>query len=156
MGHINVQILTNGKKLSFETESNGLYLLNDLLHPIKTEDKILTALVTDDTIVLRTEDRDFRNGASQAPWLKNDRRINNIDAYDWEGRHLWNIGDIVGDIKMAFNGCSVISNKNLVAEGELHAEKTHSENLLICVAGGYRFIIDPSDKTILSKTNGKW
>ncbi|MBE6664826.1 MAG: hypothetical protein E7603_01215 [Ruminococcaceae bacterium] len=156
MGCINVEILTNGKKLSFETESNGLYRLNCLSNIIETQDNISEILVTEDLVILRTEDRDFRNGALQAPWIKDDRRINNINAYDWNGRHLWNIGDIVGDIKMAFNGCTVTSNANLVDTGELVAENSHSKNLLICVAGGYRFIIDPVKKTILSKTNGKW
>ena len=51
-----------------------------------------------------TQDRDFRDGRRSCSIVKEKRKINNIDAYDWDGNHLWNIADIVGDIKMAFYG----------------------------------------------------
>ncbi|MBQ3489246.1 MAG: hypothetical protein IJA86_01485 [Clostridia bacterium] len=156
MGFIQVEILTHGKKLSFEMESHGLYQLDFPKNTLKTLDKILSVLITDDRIILRTEDRDFRHGALQAPWLKDNRRMNNIDAYDRDGNHLWNIGDIVGDIKMSFTGCHLTSNAQLVDDGAINTETAYSANLLVCFSGGYRFIIDPIHQTVISKTSGKW
>lgn len=146
MGFIKTEFLTNGKKLSFEIPSNGLYQLNCLSHShiIHTSDKILEIFIIKDMIMLLTEDRDFRNGALQAPIYKDDRRINNIDAYDWNGNHLWNIGNIVGNIKTPFTGAV------------LSAEGSETEAYLICFAGAYRFVIDPVRKTVISKTSGKW
>ena len=31
-----------------------------------------------------------------------------------------------------------------------------TEELFICFAGAYRFVIDPIRKTVISKTSGKW
>lgn len=146
MGFIKVEFLTNGKNLSFEIPSDGLYQLNCLSHShiINTSDKILEILIIKDMIMVLTEDRDFRHGALQAPIYKDDRRINNMDAYDWNGNHLWNIGDIVGDIKTPFTGAA------------LSAEESETGEFLICFAGAYRFVIDPIRKTVISKTSGKW
>ena len=145
MNCIQTEIQIAGKKLSFETTSNGLYQLNCLSHAhiIHTPDKILAILVIKDMIILLTEDRDFRNGAQQAPFYKDDRRINNIDAYDWNGTHLWNIGDLVGDIKTPFTGAVLTADES-------------NQDLLTCFAGAYRFVIDPITKTVISKTSGKW
>ncbi len=156
MGYIKIEILTHGKKLSFEIEAKELYRLYCPFRTIETSDKILSVHMTEDMIILHTEDRDFRSGALQVPWLKDERRINNIDAYDRDGNHLWNIGDIVGDIKMSFQGCLLRSTAELLDEDELNAEISYSENLLVCFAGGFRFIIDPVHQTVVSKTNGKW
>ncbi|MBR6744493.1 MAG: hypothetical protein IKM00_04685 [Clostridia bacterium] len=149
MGYIQTEIQMDGKKLSFETDSNGLYQLNCLSHShiINTSDKILSILIIKDMIILLTEDRDFRNGALQAPFYKDDRRTNNMDAYAWNGKHLWNIGDIVGDIKTPFTGVSLTAGEN---------NSECSADLLICFAGDYRFVIDPIEKSVISKISGKW
>lgn len=155
MGYILTEIQIDGKKLSFETDSNGLYQLNCLSHIINTSDKILSILIMKNMMILLTEDRDFRNGVLQAPIYKDERRINNIDAYDWNGKHLWNIGDIVGDIKTPFTGARLTADKSFF-ENSSTASTGTSTDFLICFAGAYRFIIDPVNKTILSKTSGKW
>ena len=146
MGFIKTEFLTNGQKLSFELPSDGLYQLNCLSHShiIHTADKILEIFIIKDMIMILTEDRDFRNGASQTPIYKDDRQINNINAYDWNGNHLWNIGNIVGDIKTPFTGAV------------LSAEESEKGEFLICFAGAYRFVIDPIRKTVISKTSDKW
>lgn len=156
MGFVKVETQIGEKKLSFEIESNGLYQINCLSYVINKPDKIIEILITDDIIFILTEDRDFRLGALQAPIYKNERRNNNLDAYDWKGQHLWNIGDIVGDIKTNFTGATLTTNKNLVIEKIVDVHNEYSANILICFAGAYRYIIDPKNKTIISKTNGKW
>ena len=150
MGYIQTQIQIDGKKLSFETESSELHQLNFLshMHTIHTPDKILSILIIKDMIILLTEDRDFRNGALHTPIYKDDRRINNINAYDWGGRHLWNIGDIVGDIKTPFTGATLTANDD--------SDDNKQKDLLICFAGDFRFVIDPVNNTVVSKTSGKW
>ena len=67
--------------------------------------------MTDDLFVVRTEDRDFRDGRQSAPWVKDDREINNVDAYDLDGNHLWNIGSVISDIKMQIDGIYHITAK---------------------------------------------
>ncbi len=35
-------------------------------------------------IIIITEDRDFRHGYRPTSYIKDNRQINNIDAYDWQ------------------------------------------------------------------------
>ena len=156
MEWVKTEIQVDGKKLSYETESNGLYHINCLSNVINVQDKIIEILVTKDMIIILTEDRDLRNGARQAPIYKDDRQINNIDAYSWNGQHLWNIGEIVGDIKTPFTGSALILNDELVDKGVLNVENEYSFDLLVCCAGAYQFTIDPVNKKIISKISGKW
>lgn len=156
MGFVKVETQIGEKKLSFEIESTGLYQINCLSYVINKLDNITEILIADDIILILTEDRDFRIGSLQAPFYKDERRINNLDAYDWKGHHLWNIGDIVGDIKTNFTGATFTTNNKLIVDKIVDVHNEYSANILICFAGAYRFIIDPINKTIISKTNGKW
>ena len=100
-------IMANGNKSWMEIATEGLY---EMVCPsgkkIVVPDKICNIIICDAFLVLRTEDRDFRNGRSYASFVKDNREVNNIDAFDWQGNHLWNIGEIVGDVKMAFDDFS--------------------------------------------------
>lgn len=154
MGWIRVEIQIDGKKLSYETQSDGLYQLNCLDHVINLLDKICEIFIIKDMIIIRTEDRDFRNGTLQASFIKENRQINNIDAYDWNGKHIWNIGDIVGDIKMAFSGGTLTTNHDIINCGMLNIDNDCSFDLYKCYAGGFQFVVDPIQKKLLTKTNG--
>ena len=152
MGYVTIRTLTYGKNwVSFDIESQGLYKIHCLSGvPIESLDKILQVCITDKNFILLTEDRDFRDGALTAPWVKDDRSTNNVWVYDINGTLLWNIGSIVGDIKMAFDGIGCA----FKSEAELeygHKFPSASEVLLIGIAAGLTFIIDVDNKTLLAK-----
>ena len=44
-------------------------------------DQILKVSVTDDMLVIHPADRDFRDGRQTASWIKENRQMNNLDAY---------------------------------------------------------------------------
>ena len=151
---INIEIQIDNKKISFEIESKDLYQLNCFNFIIKQLDKIIDICVLKKMIILRTEDRDFRNGALQVPFKKDDRRVNNIYAYNWMGQCLWNIGEIVGDLKTAFHGCMLTTRQDLIDTGILKGTIQCSDDLLQCYVGGFQYIIDPFAKTVLSIITG--
>lgn len=155
MGFVKVETVNNNKKFIMEIESNGLYAINCLLGKnVEFLDKILDICITDDFLLVRTEDRDFRNGCQSASWLKENREENNINAFDWQGNHLWNIGELVGDIKMAFDGITHITSSK--ANIELGTDiESDSQYLFKCVSGGFAFIIDAQNKKMLYKISGK-
>lgn len=95
-------VLGNGRRYILDMESDGLYKLNPNWtgNILEFKDYICKMIVTDDLLIVRTEDRDFRDCSQSASWIKDKREINNVDAYDHNGNHLWNIGKIIGDIKM--------------------------------------------------------
>ena len=155
MGFVTVEsVINKNKHFTMQIESSGLYQLNcglckNLLFP----DKVLKLSIADDILIVLTEDRDFRNGSVHAPILKDDRRINNIDAYDWQGNHLWNIGDLVGDIKMQFNWMNHISATD--ARKHYGVRCAPSSSLFACIAEGFVYIIDAKRQLLLYKISGK-
>lgn len=149
-----LELQMDGKNLSFELEVKDLYRLNCMRFVLQRPDRILSVCILKGLLILRTEDRDFRNGAHQAPFEKDNRQTNNLDAYDWDGNHLWNIGEIVGDIKMEIRGCTLATRQALVDSGVLGRDVSCSEDLLQCYAGGFLYTVDPFSKTVLSKKSG--
>lgn len=156
MGYIKIETATSdNERVAFEIESEGLYKINCLSGlSIESLDKICEICIFHGIIVLQTEDRDLRNGFRAAPFLKDNRSESNIMAYDQRGNFLWNIGDIVGDIKMAFDCVSCVFKEN--AEKDLGiAISCETDILLECVAGGFIFIVDAINKKLLYKLSGR-
>ena len=153
---IRVQVQIEAQKLAFEIKSNGLYQLCGLQHIIELQDEISGIFILKDMIIIIAEDRDFRYGAKTAPFYKDDRRINNIDACGWQGNHLWNIGDIVGDIKRAFDGGDLTTKASVQQDNRLLDVGDCSSDLFYCIANARRFLIDPIKKSILEIKCGKW
>lgn len=151
-----VYILINGKRLSVNTMSeNALKELNLLgLNGIKSLDHIISVNVTKDFIILYKEDRAFRDGTRKSvsydeTW---DRRINNIEAYDWDGNLVWNIGDIVGNIHRPFWGGIVIAGKDFEkVYGSAIPEECLNHDLLCCAAYDMVYVVDLSNSTFIGK-----
>ncbi len=134
---------------SFEIESLGQFELETLDESIISKDSINSICVAENMLFIRFNDRDFRDGANSAPIIKEERLENNITAYDWNGKKLWNIGEIVGDIKMCFDYMGFISPAQAHETFGVNI-KDCSDILLNCSAGyGHHYIIDPINKTNL-------
>ena len=156
MGYfVNVQAITNSKdRISFEIEAEKLYRLNCYTHIVESPDLIDRICIFNNIIVLLTEDRDFRNGALIAPFLKDDRSENNVTAYDFHGNFLWNIGSIIGDIKMAIDNLACVFKAD--AERDYGIELPgDAEVLLESTAAGFLFFIDPEKRKLLCRLSGK-
>lgn len=154
---IYVGVLLNGKKIGLNVRSvEELKKLYGLKAPICTVDRILNVFITKDLIILLKEDRAFRDKSVRYVSYGVDRRINNIEAYDWDGNLVWNIGDIIGDIKFGFLRANVIPgylfeefyNRKL-------PEQYNSHELLYCVANKV-FVIDLSSNEIIDTFGDRW
>ena len=154
MEFIRIETITkDGKKFSSEIETESLYKLNCASGKIiEMPDKITDVCVSDGILLIRTQDRDFRDGRQTAPIIKDDRQENNINAFDCQGNHLWNIGEIVGDIKMQFDGITHLSLEEAKNQYGISCKTT--SNLFKCISGGFVFIIDANDKKLLLKVSG--
>lgn len=145
-------VIANGKKRVHIRTEGANEISFDFL-PIKTLDRITYIGICDDFVVIKTVDRDFRNGNLVAPWIKDDRTINNVDAYTLKGEHLWNIGEIIGDIKAQIDNISFIDTTEAKREFGVRAEK--NARLLHCTALGWTFIIDAVNRKQLCKVGGR-
>lgn len=155
MDFIKIETITQtNKHLAFEIPSEGLYAINCLSGvSIELLDKIYELCIINDYLVLITEDRDLRNGFHPTSFVKDNRCENNVVAFDFNGGFLWNIGSIVGDIKMPFNSISCILKSE--AEIEFNVKWPEANDILLrCIAGGFTFIIDVGNKKLLLKLSG--
>ncbi len=156
---INVQVLLNGKRIEFGVKSiEGLFALcirKDVIIPIKSSDDIYGINITNDLIILTKKDRAYRSGKKL---LREDdfgeRSVNNIEAYDWNGNLVWNIGDIVGDIKKPFFGCNVVTGEMIKDDSTIKISESYAtHDLLICNAE-WLFVIDLKTNELLGKFPG--
>ncbi len=156
MGYIKIETVTcSNERFAFEIESDGLYRINCLSGAVvESLDKICEICIIRDILVLRTEDRDFRNSFKHVPFLKDNRSENNILAFDLHGNFQWNIGSIVGDIKMAFSSVSCISKADAERKFGILIQ-SDTEMLLMCIAGGFIFLIDAINQRLVYKLAGK-
>ena len=88
---INLNVLAKGKLLCMTTDSVPF---KNLSFKSTVLQNVYEISITEDFIILTTESN-------------NETIKNNIDAYDWNGNHLWNISDIVGDLKIPYFGGTV-------------------------------------------------
>ena len=155
MEFVRIETIMNGEKKSLEIATDGMYVLNcSSGKKIEFLDKICGICISDEVILVRTEDRDFRNGfQSGVPFVKDNREENNVNAFDWQGNHLWNIGELVGDIKMAFDGMTYTTPDEVNREFGITPKSC--SNLYKCISGGFVFIIDTKSAKLIYKIGGK-
>ncbi len=151
-----VRVIMDNKVLLLQMDISELKKMhiNDAF--LDSLDKICEISITKDLVIITTEDPDFRNGAKCVPIMKENRRENNITAYDWQGNRVWNIADIVGDIKMSFFGgsvCTIETLKNTVGFDERLVPEGH--DLFTCVAEGFLFVVDLTDAKVLQTLHAK-
>ena len=156
MGVVSIQtVLNDDTEFWFQIEVEDLRMINCPVRRIESLDKIYQICVIDHLLVITKEDRGFRDGRSYlSPSDIDERSINNVDVYDWDGNHLWNIGDIVGDIKMPFDSVAHISQKRAREEFDI-AINAYTGPLFQCIAAGFVYIIDASKRKLLGKFSGR-
>ena len=154
MGTVKIESAMRDKKFVMEIESDNLSAINCRAGKVEFLETIRDICIAEEIILIRTEDRDFRNGCLIAPFVKENREENNVNAYDWSGNHLWNIGELVGDIKMAFDGITHITPTEAKREFGIKA-KRNARCLFRCVAGGFVFVVDAESRKMLFKAAGK-
>lgn len=115
---------------------NNLCLCSRMIEP---SENVYEISITKDFVIITAE------YALQSKSDTNSTEIftNNINAYDWDGNHLWNIADIIGDLKMPYYGGTVTTKdimKNHFGFDELRYDD--SCELFCCSACNHLYVID--------------
>ena len=126
----NLNVLIDGKLLSMTADSIPFKNLSFKANMLTN---VFEISITEDIVILTTE------------YSSEDKiNANNIDAYDYNGNHLWNIADIVGDVGTAFWGAVLTTAKLLELDLDCKGP------LLSCTAFDNRtFIIDINSRKLL-------
>ncbi len=145
-----VNVLINQKLLHFATEYftlNHLYLCSQR---IGSSQNIYEISITKDFVIITTEHAvPSESGTEKDSTAINKMLTNNIDAYDWDGNHMWNIADIVGDLKIPYFG-GTVTTKQLLKRPDFDESKCDEQSdLYCCTAGNHMYIIDLSSLKLL-------
>lgn len=154
-----IKALIDHKVLTVSGDIKAVKQLSFLQNKIDSPDNICEISITSKLVIITTEHPDLRDGALQAPiWSDTPWMQNNINAYDWEGNHLWNISDIVGPLHLTFYGGSPACSKDVFKKyrGYLESafEGTEGHELFSCVAGGFLYVIDLETRKVLQVFQG--
>lgn len=120
-------------ELDADNYLNGLHIN---CHPLKEKEHI-TEVVVGENIVIIKQDPYYEGG-------------NNINAYDWQGHHLWNIADIVGERNRMYDGGNICPMRTLETRWGFIPEKYSAGHTFYnCVSGGNAYIIDLQDRNVV-------
>lgn len=140
----NINALFDQKVLNISTDNFAFNKLCLHSHMIESSENIYEISITKDFVIITTE----YAVQNKSDTIKNSTAINkiftnNINAYDWDGNHLWNIADIVGDLNIPYFGGTVTTKdimKNHFGFDELKYDD--SCELFCCCACNHLYIID--------------
>lgn len=160
-------IVVDSLIVNYDKKKNELFLSNELLfgkdielscskHQIEINgkkiryfDEIRNVCVSSDRVFV------LRWNYSSIPIQK--MKKNNIDAYDYEGNHLWNIGKYVTNNITPFVDIIVEKGVNLSSEKEEGlCISEDGEYLLLYRVGDIRYIFDIAAERIIQEKSGRW
>lgn len=128
------------------SEANNIKQLSMSAHVLDSLDTIYEISIAKDLLIVTTQDPDLRNSLT-APLIKDNRSVNNIDAYDWIGNHKWNIAELVGDIKAAFWGGALITADT--ASRYLPEVNAEHEYFMCNASNDLSYIIDITERRVM-------
>ena len=135
----NIKALFDQKLLNMSMDDLAVNHLRLRSHMIESAENIYEISITKNVVIITTE------YAIQRKSNPNSTQIftNNINAYDWDGNHLWNIADIVGDLKIPFFG-GTVTTKDIMKSHFGFDEYLNDDSceLFCCYAGNHLYIVD--------------
>jgi len=146
---LDIRVLLNGKILDLTprvlSEFKQFRIGQKIIPSL---DEINDISITKDYIIVSKADKGFRDPTvSSVPlWKEEVLTENNIDAYDWDGNHVWNIADLLGPQRMSFWG-GVVMTKEMVERSTnvILPEACEGHDLYGAHIGGSMYVIDLSD-----------
>lgn len=143
-------LLIGKKILKLELDSTEIKRILVSNNIITTDENIAMVAITKDMILIRTK---LPKSAIGKPFLTGEPiKQNTIDAYDFEGNHLWNISEIVGELHCYFQGACLHTKETgekirLVDKNKL----IDGHEYLACFDDCKLYLIDLTDKRFLQE-----
>ena len=118
---------------------------------IETQDRIFSVSFAKNMVILLTGSPEYRYAPDPNPEYVPDYGLYNyVNAYDYDGNHLWNIAEIIGDVGFGICAGHVCSTEYLV-EGAQDAYIEGHELFVCWDSLGMRYMIDLDEKKVIHK-----
>lgn len=151
---LDIYTVINGKFAHVQLSCKEIKRIGTHRFPIELLDHAYEISITKNLLIVTTANPAFRNGAKWAPMMEESVPVNNINAYDWDGNHVWNIADILGDLKMFCYGGSVTTVDALRGHTQFDESLyagTEGHELFSANAGCLSYIIDLDERKVIQK-----
>lgn len=133
-----IHALINQKLLTIAADSPAIPIVCLSKQVVARNEKAIGISITKDTVIITTQYA--LESESKGKLLS---ITNNINAYDWNGNHLWNIADIIGDLKIPYLGGTVTTSDILKKYPGFDAQKYDTDcELFSCSSADRLYIID--------------
>lgn len=154
---LRISALIDHKRISFSLDHlSEIKELAMYAQIMKFPDKICEIAITKEYLIVTTELPGTWGDISKHAAHSN-QAITNINAYDWKGNRVWNISDIVGNIRSPFSGGTVTTKGLIVGHaGVNEAMINDSHELFVCTTmDDFLYIIDLTEKKLIQKVQTK-
>lgn len=142
---VRINVLIDQKLRSLSLDCSNLKELGLRKFPLKASEDIYEISITKDLVIVSTESVIPGNATSLKKIFPN-----NINAYDWDGNHLWNIADIVGDMGVPFWGGTVTTKEIMQGSVEFDGRKYDDVcELFCCSAGNHLYVVDLDKRKLI-------
>ena len=131
----NLHVLIDQKLLNISTNSLEIKEIGLSTHIFQPLEHIYDVSITKDLVIVTTqEDKNF---------------ISTINTYDWDGNHLWNIADIIGDTRLLWGG--FLTTKELMKHHSAFDESKYDDKceLFCCSVDNHLYIIDLEKRELI-------
>ena len=117
---------------------------------ITTLDNIQKISLCKNKFILLTASPRFRYSTIPSPDFVPNYDINCVDAYDYEGNHLWNIAEIIGNVGTNICNGHICSTQYLM--GDSRDKYIEGHELFVCWdSNEMRYLIDLDEKKVIHK-----
>lgn len=152
---LRISVLINQERLSFSIgDVKDAKQIAMYAHILESSDRICDISITKDYLIVTTEYPDPQNTAS-APLIKKNQSTNNINAYDWMGNHIWNIGEIIGDCNVPFSGGTVTTKDSLISDIDASKISQDHEYYICFSKNNYKYIVDLTTKELVQRVHSR-
>lgn len=148
---VTIHSITNNACRELSVTVEDLKEISLLDNKITTPDQIYHISLARNMIIIQTGSPLYRYAPAPNPEYAPNYAVNNyINAYDYNGNHLWNIAEIIGDVGSGVLGGHICSVDYLLDDSKDKYIDGHE--LFVCWnAYGMRYMIDLDEKRVIHK-----
>ncbi len=147
MSDIEFQIYIGGKCLRFSISLKQFVEIGFFDFIVDNADRIGSIIITENLIIIKTQTKYIPEEQRPKPnVIPHEYRVSlhNVDAYDWSGKHLWNISDILDSMMFPiYNQCLINGELSLEWLGISKEEQVGYDGFYFANSEAFNYIIDP-------------
>ncbi len=153
MSDIDIQVYIGGKCLIFSISLKQFIEIKFFDFIVSKADRICSIIIAENLIIIKTQTKYIPEEQRTKPNVIPHEycvTLNNVDAYDWSGKHLWNISDVLDSMMFPiYNQHLINSELSLAWLGISKEEQAGYDGFYFANSEAFNYIIDPTEGKLI-------